>query len=127
MKVYEIYNKDSNVLDHGKNIFKTTEKYLSKFPDSYSECYRKNISTLELIKVDRLPDSSELGIYNPEMNTIVFSKNYSLGHELMHLASSDREHQQLAFESGLCIENGLNEYNNGLKLYNENDSVLTIS
>ena len=43
------------------------------------------------------------------MNTIVFSKNYSLGHELMHLASSDREHQQLAFESGLCIENGLIE------------------
>ena len=109
MKVLEIYDKNSNILDHGKNIFKTTEKYLSNFPDDYSQCYRKNIQTLELIKVDRLDDKSEAGLYHPEANNIIFSKNFTLGPELIHMATNDIINKQFAFESSLCIEDGLIE------------------
>ena len=27
MKVYDVYDRNSNILDNGKNIFKTVEKY----------------------------------------------------------------------------------------------------
>ena len=121
MKVYEVYNRDSIILDHGKNIFKTTEAYLAKFPERYSACYKHNLETLELIKVDRLDDKSQVGIYNPEANTIVFAKNLSLGHELFHMVSNDTVSKQFAFESKLCIENGLiegmTEYHH-MKAYN---------
>ena len=109
MKVYPVYNKDSKVLESGKNIFKMTEAYLQKFPEHYGECYRRNVETLELIKVDRLNDNSQVGIYNPEANTIVFSKNCSLGHELFHMVSYDSLMRQFAFESKLYVENGLIE------------------
>ena len=103
MKVIEIYNKNSNILDHGKNIFKTMDKYMNKFPSEYRECYDKNLETLEILKVDRLDDRSEAGVYNPEVNNIVFSKNFSLGHELIHMATNDMSNQQFAFESKLYI------------------------
>ena len=109
MKVYNVYDRNSNILDNGKNVFKTVEKYLSKFPMEYRKCYYDNIDTLELIKVDKLPDGSEAGTYNQDMNTIVFSKNYSLGHELMHMASTDLVNNQFAFESRMYIEDGLIE------------------
>lgn len=107
MKVYDVYDKNSKILDHGRNIFKTTEKYLANFPEQYSKCYKRNLETLELIKADRLSDTSQAGLYNPEANTIVFSHNYSLGYELFHMASNDMVSKQLAFESKLCVENGL--------------------
>lgn len=66
MKVYDVYDKDSKILDHGRNIFKTTEKYLANFPEQYSKCYKRNLETLELIKVDRLSDTSQAGLKNPE-------------------------------------------------------------
>ena len=109
MKVHEIYDKNSAILDHGKNIFKTTETYLARFPEQYGECYRRNLETLELIKVDRLDDKSQVGIYNAEANIILFAKNFSLGHELFHMASNDTISKQYAFESKLCVENGLIE------------------
>ena len=121
MKVIEIYNKNSNILDHGKNIFKTMDKYMNKFPSEYRECYDKNLETLEILKVDRLDDRSEAGVYNPEVNNIVFSKNFSLGHELIHMATNDMSNQQFAFESKLYIEDGLiegmTEYHH-MKAYN---------
>ncbi len=109
MKVFEVYDKDSIILDRGKNVFKATEAYLAKFPEHYSTCYKQNLETLELIKVDRLDDKSQAGIYNPEANTIVFAKNFSLGHELFHMASNNRVIKQFAFESKLYVENGLIE------------------
>ena len=109
MRVYEVYDKNSKILDHGKNVFKTTEAYLAKFPECYSECCNRNLETLELIKVDRLPDNSNDGVYNQWANKIVFSKNSSLGHELFHVASTDSVNERAAFESYLGIEDGLIE------------------
>ena len=109
MKVIEIYDKNSNILDHRKNVFKAMNKYMSRFPESYSRCYRKNLETLEIIKVDRLEDGSISGIYNPAANNIFFEKNYSLGHELFHMSSNDMDNEQFAFESKLCIEDGIIE------------------
>ena len=109
MKVYGVYDSESVLLENGKNVFKTVEKYLSKYPFEYSKCYYDNIDTLELIKVDRLPDKTEEAIYNYGMNTIVFTKNNSLGHELFHMASNDALNFQHAFESGMGIEGGLVE------------------
>ncbi len=109
MKVIEIYDKNSIILDHGKNVFKTMDYYLRKFPESYRKCYDKNLETLELLKVDRLNDASLNGLYIPEDNIIIFEKNYSLGHELFHMCSNDRDNEQFAFESALEIEDGLIE------------------
>ena len=109
MKVIEIYDRHSNILDHGKNVFKTMDKYMRKYPENYRRCYQENLVTLEILKVDRLNDPSLSGIYNPEANNIVFEKNYSLGHELFHMCSNDRIREQFAFESGLGIEDGLIE------------------
>ena len=109
MNVYDVYDKDSVLYENRKNVFKTIDKYLAKFPSEYRKCYDENLDTLELIKVDRLPDNSEAAIYNYEMNTIVFTKNNTLGHELFHMASNDMENWQHAFESGMDIEGGLIE------------------
>ena len=137
MKVIEIYDKNSIILDHGKNVFKTMDYYLRKFPESYRKCYDKNLETLELLKVDRLNDASlnavnkskqsfykylnktynnnsiglnyNYSLYIPEDNIIIFEKNYSLGHELFHMCSNDRDNEQFAFESALEIEDGLIE------------------
>ena len=121
MKVIEIYDKNSNIMDHGKNIFKTTSEYLKRYPQEYSKCYYKNLETLELIKVDRLDDKSKAGVYNPEANNILFSREFSLGHELIHMATNDINNQQFAFESKLYIEDGLiegmTEYHH-MKAYN---------
>lgn len=109
MKVYDVYDRESVLLENGKNVFKTVEKYLSKYPFEYSKCYYDNIGSLELIKVDHLPDKTEAAIYNQDMNTIVFSKNSTLGHELMHMASNDLINNQYAYESKMYIEEGLIE------------------
>ena len=74
MKVIDLYYKDSDLRCYRKNIFEATRKYLSKFPSEYSKCFNRNSESLELIKVDRLPDEMYTGMYNPEMNILVFSK-----------------------------------------------------
>ena len=109
MKVIEIYDRNSNILDNRKNIFKTLDKYMEKFPSSYRKCYDENVRSLELFKVDRIGDGAQSGIYNPEDNTIAFGKCYALGHELIHMATNDREKSQFAFESKMAIENGMIE------------------
>ena len=109
MKVIEIYDKNSNILDHGKNIFKTLDKYMDKFPSDYRKCYDENAEKLKLLKVDRIADGVQVGTYNPDANVILFQKSYALGHELIHMATNDRNNWQFAFESRLNVENGMIE------------------
>ena len=109
MKVIDLYYKDSDLRCYHKNIFDTTRNYLNCFPSEYSECFNRNLDTLEIIKVDKLPDEMYTGMYNPEMNILVFSTNNSLGHEMFHMASNDTVNKQNAYSTKLDIEEGLIE------------------
>ena len=109
MKVLEIYDKDSDIRCYGKNIFKTMDKFLSKLPSEYGECYYHNLETLCLFKEDRFPDGISTGLYNSSANSIFFTRGDNLGHELFHMASNDLVNKQYAYESPLGIEHGLIE------------------
>ena len=109
MKVINVYDKNSDIRSYGRNIFKATEEVLSMYPKEYSDCYYKNLESLELLYVDKMPNSSLLGYYNDEANVIFFSEKSAMGHELFHMASSDLENGNYAFLSKLELENGLIE------------------
>ena len=109
MKIINVYDKNSNILCHGKNVFDTTKRYLYKFPKEYSECYNYNLDDLLLFEVDRMVDESMTGYYDSDANKIFYVDKNSLGHEMFHMASNDIVNNQYAFESKMDLEAGLIE------------------
>ena len=109
MKVLNLYDKNSDLRCYKKNIFKTMEIFLKHFPEEYKTCYKRNLDSLELFKVDRMDDETMTGAYNNQANVIFFEMNNSLGHELFHVASNDLVNNIYAFESKIEIEDGLIE------------------
>ena len=109
MKVINIYDKNSDIRCRGKNIFKTTEKFLSKFPKEYSECYYRNLNSLKLFEVDRMMHEEMNGQYDDGANVIMFSNRQSLGHEMFHMTQNDMINGVNAIESNIDIESGLIE------------------
>ena len=109
MKVLKVYNKDSNIRCFGKNVFKATESFLATFPQAYGDCYRQNLETLELMKVDEFVDASMAGYYNTQANVIYFNNGNAVGHEIFHMASNDLVKGDYAFYSHKDIENALIE------------------
>ncbi len=109
MKVINVYDKNSDIRSYNRNIFKATEAVLKKFPKEYSNCYYKNLESLELIQVDKMTNASFLGYYDDGANAIFFIEKSAMGHELFHMASNDLENGNYAFYSKLGIENGLIE------------------
>lgn len=109
MKVINIYDKNSDIRSYNRNIFRATESILKQFPKEYSNCYYKNLETLELIQVDKLSIASYLGYYDDDANVIFFREKSAMGHEMFHMASNDLENGTYAFQSKMGIENGLIE------------------
>lgn len=109
MEIQGIYNRNDDIKCHGKNIFDVTSKYLDRFPLEYRACYDYNIRDIELYKVDVLLGTDSLATYVPDTNVIIFSKNYTLGHELFHVASEDRCHNRAALANKLGVEEGIVE------------------
>lgn len=109
MKIINVYDKNSNILCHGKNVFDTTKRYLYKFPKEYSECYNYNLDDLLLFEVDRMTDETMTGYYDSDANKIFYVDKNSLGYEMFHMASNDMVNNQYAFESKMDLEAGLIE------------------
>ena len=109
MKVLGVYDKFSDVRCFNKNIFVVMKNFLASFPTEYSICYYKNLDTLKLVKVDKFKDENVFGKYNELGNVIMFSSNNSLGHELLHVASCDRDGGKIAIQGHIDVEQGLIE------------------
>lgn len=109
MKVIDVYDSHSDLRSFGKNIFTTTFNYLKRFPIEYSNCFKRNLATLELIKVNKMDDGVTTGRYNTIENIIEFAESRALGHEMFHVASNDLVNDKYAFESNIDVESGLIE------------------
>lgn len=109
MQIIKIYDKNCDLRSNRENVFKTMDKFLSKYPAEYRKLYDKNLSTLELFKCDELDDLMTGGIYDEENNIIFFVKSWYIGHELFHMASTDRNCGIVAIESPLHCEDGIIE------------------
>lgn len=98
MKVLNIYSKkDLDVLTYnGDAISKIMDDFFSKFPVSYRENYDKNLESLEIWKVDE--EANDIfGGYSEVNNIVLIRKFSSFIHELMHVASTNRETGMTAF------------------------------
>ena len=109
MEVLGIYDSHSDLRFRNRNIFKAMDKFLSKYPVEYGECYRRNKESLELFKIDEFVDDITTAKYYEGENKILFSRSSTLPHELFHVASYDRQKGLAAFESTLDIEGALIE------------------
>ena len=109
MQILEIYDKNSNLRCHGKNIFRTMDNFLGKYPLEYRILYDKNIETLQIFKCDTFDRKISNGYYDADDNIILYSDDISLGHELFHLASNDRDNGISSIESGMGYEHGIDE------------------
>ena len=109
MQIIRTYNGRCDLRWNNKNVFRTVESFLRKYPEEYRKLYDKHIKTLELWRCDELLDKSLDGEYYLESNLITYVRNAALGHELFHMASYDDENGRLAFSSKLGIEDGLIE------------------
>ncbi len=106
MKVLGVYDKDNEIRCFNKSAFFVMKKFFDKHPE-YGYCYFKNLETLKLIKVDEFNDDKQDGQYNGLGNAIIFSRNNTLGRELFHVASYDKNCNIFAIDSHLGIEAGL--------------------
>lgn len=114
MKVLDIYTKDNfNLITCGGiEICKMMDKFFLRFPASYRKNYDKNLETLEVQRVDEMPDKHDRADYYPKSNTILFKSFLALPHELMHVSSSDLVNNIFAFSRTgeyALYENGLLE------------------
>lgn len=109
MEILGIYDNKSELKCHGKEIFQTTSQFLDHFPSEYRTCYDRNIKDIDLFKVDEIIDDGTVATYVPDTNIIIFTKQYTLGHELFHVASEDRLHNRTALANKLGVEDGLVE------------------
>ena len=109
MKVIDIYDKNDNIESYNKDVFKTMNDFLLKYPEEYRKNYYHNLETLRLFKVDTLPDGVMTGMYNSKANVVFYSNNNALGHEFFHIASNDLINKKYSIESDIGIEYGLIE------------------
>lgn len=114
MKVLDVYyESDLDLISYqGKSIREMMDKFFLRFPESYRENYDRNMETLQMYRVDEMPDIQDSAQYFPSPNVLMFKSFTNLPHELMHLASSDRKNRRFAFcRDGefSFIENGLVE------------------
>lgn len=112
MKVLNVYSKkDLFLLKYRKrSIALIMNEFFKRFPLSYRKNYDKNLETLEIHKVDSMFDDFDNASYFPSMNLLIFKKNFGLPHELMHMASSDRELGLFGF----CQDGQYSLYEQGL-------------
>ena len=109
MKILGVYDKNSHLTSYGKDVFRTTEKYLKRFPKEYAKCYHENLETVEILRSSKVENTNLTGLYYDKANVIMYLSTTALGHELFHMASNDFKNKQYAFESELEIESGLIE------------------
>ena len=109
MQIIRIYDGKCDLRWQNKNVFRTTERFLKKYPEEYKRLYDKNLQTLTLWRCDELLNKSLDGEYYLDSNIITYIANSALGHELFHVASYDSEKDQLAFGGNLGIGEGLLE------------------
>ena len=109
MQIIEIYDKSCNLKSNGKNVFKTMNSFLNKYPTEYRNLYDQNLLTLELFKCDELDDLLTGGMYDETNNIVYFVKSKYIGHELFHMASTDRCVGVAAIESQMDCEEGMIE------------------
>lgn len=98
MKVLDIYSKkDLDMITcRGESVSSIMDNWFSKFPDYYRTNYDKNIEDLTIWHVDQTYDG-EAGYYSPKTKILIFKNFSSIPHELQHVASYDREKEQMAF------------------------------
>ena len=109
MQIIEIYDRNSDLRCHRKNIFKTTDMFMNRFPLEYRRLYDKNLETLEIFKVDEIDRMISNGIYDNKDNIILYTDSIALGHELFHVASTDVDKGISAIECNMEYEEGIIE------------------
>lgn len=109
MQIIEIYDKNSDLRCHRKNIFKTMDIFMKRFPLEYRRLYDKNLDTLEIFKVDEIDRMTSNGVYDNKDNIILFTDSVALGHELFHMSSTDIDKGISAIESDMQYEEGIIE------------------
>ena len=112
MKILEIYDKNDRdiLISDGLVILDEVEKYLDKFPSECRKNYDRNLETVSFLLVDEFYDGCSVGEYDEFNNDIFYLKESALAHELVHLASYDRERDRIAFgREFLTTEKGLVE------------------
>lgn len=97
MKVLEIYDgKEKSIIVNGKNVFTRMDNYFAKYPKDFRKLYDENLQDLTIFKVDEMYDSDMAGGYVFDDNIILFKDNYTLPHELIHMATNDRKNGHMA-------------------------------
>ena len=109
MQIIEVYDKNSDLRSHGKNIFETMDNFFARFPIEYRRLYDKNLETIEFMKCDRLDSEAYNGTYDTRRNVIFYTNSDSLGHELFHVASYDSQRDISGFECDVELDQGLIE------------------
>lgn len=102
MKVLEVYegNKRELVSD-GVNVFNKMDEFFRKKPSEYRKLYDRNLTGLKLYRVDEFYDQdSSRGEYDTGNNIILFKDYFAVPHELVHMATTDREDEKFAFVNG---------------------------
>ena len=107
MKVLGVYDQNCEIRCNNKSIFYVMKKFFDRLPSEYGECYFRNLEDLILIKIDDPHDIDER--YNELGNSIIYSKNSSLGLELFRVSSYDRQKNISSIDRKIGIEQGLIE------------------
>lgn len=133
MKVLDIYGKkDLDILTcRGIIISKIMNDFFSDFPIIYRENYDRNISNVEIWRVDEHYDGPTGGEYSDLHNLILLRKNDAIIHELMHLSSFDCVSKRSAFIKSIdeplfedALVEGMTEYLTSVALDKKPDVYL---
>ena len=109
MQVIKVYDKNSDLRCYGKNIFKTMNEFMNRFPFEYRKLYDKNLESLQFMKCDRLDSDAYNGTYDTRRNVVFFTKSNALAHEMFHVASYDAGRDVSGFECDVSLDQGLLE------------------
>ena len=68
------------------------------------------MDSIRIFKVDEIYGAAMTGGYNEEHNVIIYEDSLSLGHEVVHLSLTDREHKTSVLDGVFpTFEDGLLE------------------
>ena len=109
MQVIKVYDKNSDLRCYGKNIFKTMNEFMNRFPLEFRKLYDKNLESLQFMKCDRLDSDAYNGTYDTRRNVVFFTKSNALAHEMFHVASYDAGRDVSGFECDVSLDQGLLE------------------
>lgn len=112
MKVLDVYTKkDLDLITcGGKKLCVLMDEFFNRFPNEYRKNYDRNLETLEIQRVDEMPDDCDSAEYLPDANILLFKSYAALPHELMHVASSDLINRL----NGICRCGIYSIYENGM-------------